>query len=136
MFTVLVESQSEWWVYNVGPNLVFQIGARTRIAVPPHSALERLTSGGDVAQEWRKVGAAFMPTLVAGQTGEWESDLRSARITPGGGDWILVAAHSEAGHEVLRRDSPPRSRADVESIVEMLAKPYANYPRTWIAAHA
>jgi hypothetical protein len=136
VFSVLIESQSEWWAYNVGPNLILHFSnSRTSIAVPPHSALERLKAGGNV-EEWRELGAAYLPTLVAARTGDWVRDLRFAQITPQAGDWLLVAAHSVAGHDVLKLGSRPTSRADVEGFVEMLAKPYANYPRTWVAANA
>jgi hypothetical protein len=137
MFSVLIESRSEWWVYNVGPNLIFHLGkGRTRIVIPPHSALERLKDEGRIVEEWRELGTAHLATLVAAQTSGWETDVRFARITPQAGDWLLVAAHSVAGHGVLKLDSPPTSRTDLEGIVEMLAKPYANYPRTWVAANA
>lgn len=135
MFTVVVARQGEWLISNLGANLIFHFTKHgVRLACMPHSALDQLGSNQGDAAEWRRLGGTYLPTALATAHAEWSDKLRTLRIRPDTGDWLLVAPHSLAGHDVLARQKPPRALPDIQELVELLARPYANYTRTWLAA--
>jgi hypothetical protein len=134
-FTVVVLARGAWWVFNLGPNLVLHLGLHgSKIACPPHSALEHLSGSQQDAAEWRELGGVYLPTALATASNDWEEKLRAVQIEPQSGDCLLVAPHSMGGREVLIHRPVPGARADLDPVVEMLGQPYANYPRTWVAA--
>jgi len=132
MFTVVLDRGVEAWVYNLGIHLVLHLGHdRTNLAVWPHSLLgEKIAKGGRFTE--RDDAGGSVPTFVAADGKPWEPEVRCTRVALRPGEWILATPPSIAAYE-LRLDHPPRDSEELQGVVETLAKPYAEYTRTWIA---
>ena len=134
-FTVIIERDGAWFVYSVGANVVLHLShAGSKLAVAPHSQLGRSGAPGSQNAPGHDA-AALVETLVAGRGGEWKADIRSAPVVSGRGECLLAAPPSVAAYG---RESfgPAHDRAAIEQVIEELAKPYAQYRRTWVAAIA
>jgi hypothetical protein len=132
MFSVVLDRGAEAWVYNLGIHLVLRLGhERTDLAVWPHSLLGERIAKGHHATERDDPGGS-VPTVVATSGKPWESEVRYARVAVGPGEWILIAPPSIAAYD-LSLDHPPRNPEELQGVVDMLAKPYAQYTRTWVA---
>ncbi len=132
MFSVVLDRGAEAWVYNLGIHLVLRLGDKgTEFAVWPHSLLGQKAEKGHKVTERDDPGGS-VPTFLAASGNLWEPEVRCARVALAAGEWILVAPPSIAAYG-LGLECPPRDREELQAVVEMLAKPYAQYTRTWVA---
>lgn len=131
-FTVLAEIGGVWNVLQLGTSFVLHIrGGAVQHKIVPHSATEQLLAGG--ADPQRAYEVCRVATVDVEPDADFGRKVRGAEVELAPGDWLLVVPASQGVLDLaLRRQ--PRDLDDLRTdVISVLAAPYAQYSRSWLA---
>jgi hypothetical protein len=122
-------------VYALGPYFILHIGeGEVREVVAPQSGASDLVAAGTPRSKALEVAGVTTCKAVIPGGEDFEPHIRVAKIDLRGGEWLLVTPESK-GLLDLALEKQPETLDDIRDIIEVLARPYASFGRSWLAIH-
>ena len=130
-FTVLLQRDPGWWLFNLGPNLVLHVTpSKLSQLLVPHSGTQQAIEKGISREKAMDLAGSITAAVVPGVDFESQIRFASAQLQPG--EWLLVAPESKGILDV-RPPGHPVALGDIQRMIDQLAAPYAQFTRSWLA---